>query len=136
MHVALEAISASYIFWIESGLCLVQTIPIAMANPWTPLPPPPPTQFLSCKTFRPPPLDGSLTLCEMYEWHAKNTPNHRLFTFAKADGSMRAIYWPEAVRAIHRGARIVRDRIEPNPSCEEAPIVAILAAQGMFFFFE
>ncbi|OBZ73545.1 hypothetical protein A0H81_05885 [Grifola frondosa] len=78
-------------------------------------------------TFRPPPLDGSLSLPEVYDWHLENNPNHRLFIFAKDDGSIRTIYWPEAVRAIYTGAKLVRDRMHWTPGMQGSPVVAILA---------
>jgi hypothetical protein len=94
------------------------------------LPAPPPTQGLESKTFRPPPLDGSLTLPEIYDWHFVNTPDHRLFIFADDNQNTRTILWPEAVRAIYNGARFLRNTIDRKPDSEGIPIVAILAAAG------
>ncbi|KAJ7244352.1 hypothetical protein C8J57DRAFT_1725733 [Mycena rebaudengoi] len=52
------------------------------------LPPPPQTQALSSSTFTSPPLDGCLTIAEIYDWHFKNTPHHRLFVFAQKDDTI------------------------------------------------
>ncbi|KAF7330918.1 Acetyl-CoA synthetase-like protein [Mycena venus] len=30
-------------------------------------------------TFTPPPLDGTLTIAQIYDWHFRNNPSHRLF---------------------------------------------------------
>lgn len=94
------------------------------------LPPPPQTQVLSSTTFRAPPLDGSLTLPEIYDWHLENTPNHRIFTFATEDGTVRDIMWPEAVTAMHVGAKILRERLSLRADTGNTPIVAILASSG------
>ncbi|KAJ3847468.1 hypothetical protein EV368DRAFT_51127 [Lentinula lateritia] len=98
------------------------------------IPPPPVTQALSSETFRPPPLDGSLTLCEMYDWHARNTSNHRLFVFAQEDGTTRTIFWPEAVKAVWTGVRLIRDRVS-SESLEKTPIVAIVSMSDTISYF-
>lgn len=91
---------------------------------------PPNTQALSSKTFHPPPLDGSLTLPQIYDWHARNTPNHRLFVFANDDRTLRNIYWPEAVNAIWTGAMLIRGHLSQK-SLNKTPIVAIVSMSGM-----
>ena len=99
------------------------------------VPKPPQTQALSSTTFRPPPLDGTLSLAEQYDWHLKNTPNHPLFIYARSDQSIRTILWPEAVRAIHEGARLVRKAMNWTPGNLDVPVAAILAASGEVEFF-
>ncbi|KAH9934352.1 uncharacterized protein B0H18DRAFT_556620 [Fomitopsis serialis] len=99
------------------------------------LPRAPQTQARSSTTFRPPPLDGSLTLPEMFDWHLKHTPNHRLFVFAKGDGTLRTIYWPEAVRAVYTGVGIIQARLANTVAGDEAPIVAILAPSDAIPYF-
>ncbi|ESK93540.1 hypothetical protein Moror_1627, partial [Moniliophthora roreri MCA 2997] len=49
----------------------------------------------------PPPLDGSLTLPEVYDWHRERFPNHRLFIYIRNNGTIRNITYSEAVAAIH-----------------------------------
>ncbi|KAL6306740.1 hypothetical protein BKA93DRAFT_894740 [Sparassis latifolia] len=99
------------------------------------IPSPPQTQALSSRTFCPPPIDGSMTLPEIFDWHLANTPDHRLFVFSKDDGGIRTIYWPEAVRAIHVGARVVRKRMNWTPGMKENPVVAILAPSDTIPYF-
>lgn len=99
------------------------------------IPPPPQTQALNSTTFRPPLLDGSLSIPEIYEWQAANSPNHRIFVYANDDGSVRNILWPEAVAAIHTGASLIQrltGRLQPQ---SERPVIAILAAAGTFIFY-
>ncbi|KAJ7046114.1 hypothetical protein C8F04DRAFT_1322704 [Mycena alexandri] len=100
------------------------------------LPPPPQTQARSSSTFAPPPLDGSLTIPQLYDWHFHNTRNHRLFVYARADGSVvRNIYWPEAIQAVYRGAKILRDRFKWVSGTAETPVVAILASSDAIPYF-
>ncbi|KAJ7751462.1 hypothetical protein B0H16DRAFT_1419536 [Mycena metata] len=100
------------------------------------IPPPPQTQARSSSTFAPPPLDGRLTIPQLYDWHFHNTPNHRLFVYARADGSgVRTIYWPDAIQGIYRGAKILRDRFNWMSGTAETPVVAILASSDAIPYF-
>lgn len=94
-----------------------------------PIPLVPQTQSLTSTTFRVPPLDGSLTVPEIHDWHLENSPNHPLFEYAEDDGAIRSITWAEAVRAIHRAGRIVQKDLQHDGS--KVPIIAIVAASGM-----
>lgn len=94
----------------------------------------PNTQVLNSSTFRTPPLqEQELTLPELYDWHLYHSPSHPLFIFSDGAGKIRTIPWEEAVRAIHRAAHFVSSRVEHNDaSFESRPIVAVLAATGLF----
>ncbi|KIJ41469.1 hypothetical protein M422DRAFT_229549 [Sphaerobolus stellatus SS14] len=92
-----------------------------------PIPPLPQTQCLSSKTFKRPPLDGSLTIPELYEWVAKNSPEHPLFVYPAESGEVKTIYWKDTIRAIHRCARMVKEKVSPIHAPGEAPVIAILA---------
>ena len=97
-----------------------------------PIPLPPRTQALNCTTFALPPLDGTLTLPEIYDFHLQHSPNHQLFVYADRSGLNHTILWSKAVRSIHRAGHIVQSRLNDGlvkPSCK--PIVAILALSGM-----
>lgn len=96
-----------------------------------PIPPAPQNQGLTTKTFTLPPLDGSLTITEIYDFHLKNSADHPLFIFPEEDGTERVIKWGEAVRAIHRAGRIVQSHfdLQRQPG-SQPPIVAILSAAG------
>ncbi|KAF8990609.1 hypothetical protein BDQ17DRAFT_1433645 [Cyathus striatus] len=96
------------------------------------IPPPPQTQALSTKTFSPPPLDGSFTLIEMFEWHRTHSKDHRLFVFSKENGEVRTICWEEAVRAIHVGAQIVKKHLQ---NVEDGCVVALLAPSDTITYF-
>ncbi|KAJ7844462.1 hypothetical protein B0H13DRAFT_2411530 [Mycena leptocephala] len=82
-----------------------------------------------------PPLDGSLTIAQIYDWHFQNTPLHRLFVYARVDESVKEICWPEAVQAIYTGAHIPRKRFEWTPGMREMPVVAILASSDTIPYF-
>lgn len=87
------------------------------------IPPPPKTHALSSTTFRPPPLDGSLSVPEMWDWHAEHSANHPLFRYAKDDGSVRTIPWGEVIGAALRAAKVIRTRVRAEPGA----VVAIFA---------
>lgn len=65
----------------------------------------------------------------MYDWHLQHTPDHRIFLYPDEDDRIRAIYWPEVVRAILKAARTAMDCVGNNTE-NDTPIVAILAASG------
>ena len=91
------------------------------------------TQGLNSSTFKQPPLDGSLTLHEIYEWHAVQSPDHPLFIYEDGPGCTRAIVWREAVKGIHRATRFIRKAVGPELDHKKdgkALVVSILAALG------
>ncbi|KAK0206816.1 hypothetical protein DFS33DRAFT_1273198 [Desarmillaria ectypa] len=45
------------------------------------IPPPPQKQGEHSATFLPPPIDGSFTLQQMYDWHLQHSPTHRIFVY-------------------------------------------------------
>ncbi|KAJ6471940.1 hypothetical protein C8R45DRAFT_1013604 [Mycena sanguinolenta] len=98
------------------------------------LPPPPQTQARNSLSFIPPPLDGSLTITQIYDWHFRNTPNHCLFVYTKKDGSIQTIHWPEAVHAVYVGARILRTQFNWVPGRGKTPVIAILASSDTIVY--
>lgn len=66
----------------------------------------PAPQAQSSDTFHPPPVDGTRSLPELYEYNAKHSPDHPLFAFADDSGATRTIKYPEAWRMIQRAAKI------------------------------
>lgn len=74
-------------------------------------------------TFHPPPIEGTLCVPELFEYHAQHSPEHPLFVYADStarsldgndghtgdsDAQLRTIKYPEAWRMILRAARIVK----------------------------
>ncbi|KAF4599105.1 hypothetical protein EYR40_006194 [Pleurotus pulmonarius] len=96
------------------------------------LPPLPKTQALTSSTFKIPPLDGSLSVPELYDWHYHQQTDHPVFIFPGDNDQQTVIKWPELVRAIHTGARIIRGLMKPaeNPS-----VVAIFTTSETFTYF-
>ncbi|CCL99492.1 uncharacterized protein FIBRA_01510 [Fibroporia radiculosa] len=89
--------------------------------------PPPRIQAVSCATFLSPPLDGSLQLGEMIDWHEKYSPTHRIFLHADANSRPRAITWSECAKATRTASRLTRERISWSEKNGRVPVVAILA---------
>ncbi|KAH9931804.1 uncharacterized protein B0H18DRAFT_1093226 [Fomitopsis serialis] len=86
------------------------------------------TQGLSSSTFKRPPMDGSLTLPELYEWHAEHSPQQRVFVYSKDDGTVQTLYWSETVRAMHVGAQKIRTCMGWRPDMQGHPVVGILSS--------
>ena len=97
----------------------------------------PRTQVLNSSTFNAPPLeDRSLCLPDFYDWQAQNSPNHPFFLYEDGPEKIRTILWAEAVRGVHRAARLVASRVSPEDAAaalEGRPvIVAALATSGPY----
>ncbi|KAF9025156.1 NRPS-like enzyme [Hymenopellis radicata] len=87
----------------------------------------PAPQGLTSKTFRPPPLDGSLTLPSLPEFHAKNSPDHPVFRYESPnDGS---------VFVAIQVARQIVQRSLGAPISGTRPVVAILVNTDTMSFF-
>ena len=95
------------------------------------LPPVPRTQALTSTTFRPPPLDGSLAIPELWDWHYEHSPQHPLFIYSDDEGTATTITWREACRAIHQAGHIAR-RLVLQDGLSTRPTFAILAGNGTF----
>ncbi|KIP01948.1 hypothetical protein PHLGIDRAFT_319891 [Phlebiopsis gigantea 11061_1 CR5-6] len=94
-----------------------------------PLPALPNTQGLSSSTFCQPPLDGTLAISEMWDWHAEHSPEHPVFMHSDDDGSISTLYWPEARRALHRAGCLVKNFVVAHPTTRSRkPIVSILTS--------
>lgn len=105
--------------------------------PGTPLDVPehPRTHALASTTFTPPPLDGSLTVPEFYDWHHTHSPLHPLFIYSD-NGTLSTLSWQDAARAVHRAARIVLGHAGDRPSSySKPPVFAILASNESITYF-
>lgn len=95
------------------------------------LPPHPATQALTSKTFRPPALDGTLTIPEIFDWHLHHTLDHPFLVYAGIGGEVHRIIWPEAMKAVHICANMIARRLEKKSGTyRKKPVVAILAVSG------
>lgn len=84
-------------------------------------------------TFTPPPLDGSMRVAEMVDWNAKHSPNHPVFEYSDDSGTVIAINWQEAYKAVHRTGRYMRDIADARAlNASRIPVFAVLAAAGKF----
>ncbi|KAJ7103042.1 hypothetical protein B0H15DRAFT_810726 [Mycena belliarum] len=88
-------------------------------------------QAQNSPTFSQPPLDGSLLLPEIFDHHAQHSPNHPLFRYAPAGGTVQTISWSHAVRAFHRAAQIVCQRVK----VVGRPVIGIVASSDQITYF-
>lgn len=88
-------------------------------------------QKSGCK-FTVPPLDGSLTLQEIYDFHYTNNPDHPVFVYSNVNGDLKYLTYTEVVPAAHRAARIVAKiaKIDLNASSATFSSIAIVASAG------
>ena len=96
------------------------------------LPPVPQLPCNRCATFSQPPLDGSLCMSEIYEWHARHSPDHPMFQYLDDGGSTITISFKDAMYAMHRGGRLLRTAVEAAQLRSKHPIIAALSLSGAF----
>ncbi|THH15912.1 hypothetical protein EW146_g4654 [Bondarzewia mesenterica] len=105
----------------------------------------PTPQAANCPTFRPPPVDGTRTVPEFFEFNAEHNPEHPLFIYPDGENGTKTICYPEAWRMIKRTAKIVhgyhkltedryvaQEGIRPK---DQPPTVGILAVSDNVSFF-
>ncbi|KAF8148672.1 hypothetical protein B0H34DRAFT_736537 [Crassisporium funariophilum] len=68
----------------------------------------------SSRTFKLPPLDGSLTLPEIYDWHLDHNSSHTLFIFESNTVGYTHLTYADVVPAAYRAARYVGSAINVN----------------------
>lgn len=81
--------------------------------------------------WKSPPLDGSLTVSELYDWHEEHNPDHPLFLY-QHPAKLQKVQVPisEVVLASRRAARYVASLANINFSDHPKPLIAILAWSG------
>ncbi|KAK0492826.1 NRPS-like enzyme [Armillaria luteobubalina] len=93
---------------------------------------PPTLPDVTPSTFKPPPLDGSLTFPELFDYNAIHSPKHPLFRYDDADnGGFRTILWEEGVAAFHAAGHYLNKYIHGD-----APVtVGIFANTNLITYF-
>ncbi|THU97218.1 acetyl-CoA synthetase-like protein [Dendrothele bispora CBS 962.96] len=85
------------------------------------LPPIPRTQAVSPSntTFAAPPLNDSISVLQMLDWHYDHSSSHPFFIYAQSDvppsskgSAIRTITWKETVEAVYTGAKLIRNRVQ------------------------
>lgn len=99
-------------------------------------------QGANSTTFSRPPFDTKLTIPELFEHHAKNSPNHPVFAYIDDDGKERVLYYPEVYRGIQKAATIAHAHYarraaqyakeQEGKSENDPPIIGILSTTGIW----
>jgi long-subunit acyl-CoA synthetase (AMP-forming) len=90
-------------------------------------------QGVSSTTFTPPPIDGSLSIPEIYDHHLEKSPNHPLFIYDTPEGN-KTVSWAEAGRAVHTSARIIKPLVEETGQSLDTPIAVLAVADQLTYF--
>ena len=83
-------------------------------------------------TFTPPPLDGSLVLHQIYDFHGKHSAKHPLYVFEDPFGELRTMSWADAQRGIHRASQFATKALGIPGNAANPPTIAILANSGTY----
>ena len=97
-------------------------------------------QGANSTTFKRPDFNTKLTIPQLFEHHAKNSPDHAVFAYIDDDGQEKVIRFPEVYRAIRKSATLVTphytrlaDRYaisQEGKSDDDPPVIGILANAG------
>lgn len=98
------------------------------------LPAPPLSHGLTSTTFVAPPLDGSITIPQMFDHHAAHSPNHPVFLYEDGPGNKIFIHWKEIHQATGRVARYMEAQ-GISAATEGPKIIAILAVLDSITYF-
>ncbi|PGH23913.1 hypothetical protein AJ80_01975 [Polytolypa hystricis UAMH7299] len=83
-------------------------------------------QGKSSLTFTRPPLDGSLNIAMLVDWHARHSPNHTWAVFPKGPGEeLQHVTWRHLSYATQKVAALLQKEIQAEP--KSIPVVAVLA---------
>ena len=85
-------------------------------------------QALDSTTFRAPPLDGSLSMPQIYDLHAEQSKDHPFFVYEDSSENKRHVTYGDFKKATHRAARILQ--LYAKECMKESPVFAVLAAAG------
>ncbi|KAF7351303.1 hypothetical protein MSAN_01561800 [Mycena sanguinolenta] len=85
-------------------------------------------------TYTPAPVDGALSVLQIFEFQAKTNPQHPLFRYdcPSARDGYEEVAWPEAVRMFETTARVLRRRLGSGVDYTTRPVVGILAATSAY----
>ena len=72
-------------------------------------------QAATSVTFSPPPLDLSLTIPEIFDYHLTHSSKHPIFTYEAPDGGFNTVFWPQAVQAVHSATRFINSKLHSAP---------------------
>jgi acyl-CoA synthetase (AMP-forming)/AMP-acid ligase II len=83
-------------------------------------------QGQSSSTFKKPPLNGSLNIAMLVDWHAQQSPNHTWAVYPKANSKeVQNVTWRQLGYATQKVAAMLQREIRADPT--SIPIVAVLA---------
>ncbi|KAL1943361.1 hypothetical protein VTO73DRAFT_4436 [Trametes versicolor] len=102
-------------------------------------------QGANSKTFKRIELDTTLTIPELFEFHAKHSPEHPVFVYADENNQEHVLYYPEVYRGIRKAATLSAGYYErmadyyaqaqQGKDATEPPVIGILATADTISFY-
>ncbi|KAJ7673944.1 hypothetical protein DFH06DRAFT_1467316, partial [Mycena polygramma] len=85
------------------------------------------SQGVNPRTFCPPPLDGSLTIPQLLDYHLERSPNHKAYIYDDGRGGIGSVEFAEYIRAVHAACRRLLRDTEPGAPYKVGAVVALFA---------
>ncbi|OBZ65571.1 Polyketide synthase HetM [Grifola frondosa] len=87
-------------------------------------------QAQNCPTFRPPPLDGTYTVPELFEYNAEHNPHHPLFVYSDGKDGRVFLSYLDTWHTIKKMARFVSTQYGRIADSHEAQVINRPINQG------
>lgn len=87
-------------------------------------------------TFHPAPFDHGLSVAGLYQYNAKHSPSHAVFTYSDlANDSSHDVYYADAWKNISYVAHVISEHVSSTSMLDDAgeqsrPVVCVLALVG------
>ncbi|KAF8581155.1 acetyl-CoA synthetase-like protein [Ramaria rubella] len=91
-------------------------------------------QAVDSSTFVSPPLDASLGLHELYDFHLQNSEEHPLFSWNSPTFGLQTLTWGDVARGSHRAAHFIAKHAQTPTEGDIPPVIAVLAPTGESVF--
>ncbi|KAJ2971705.1 hypothetical protein NUW54_g12443 [Trametes sanguinea] len=87
-------------------------------------------QGANSTTWTPPPFYGSMTIPELYAFHAEKSPEHPIFAYHDEQGEVHKLRYKEVFPAIRKAASFVARHVPSPKDDAKDSILGVLAVAG------
>ncbi|KAJ6452142.1 hypothetical protein C8R47DRAFT_1258379 [Mycena vitilis] len=91
------------------------------------------SQGMNTRSFCAPPLDGSLTIPQLLDYHLERSPNHKAYIYDDGQGAISSVEFAEYIRAVHAACRLLLRDTEPGAPHKVGAVVALFADTGSLY---
>ena len=87
-------------------------------------------QGVGSSTWTSPPFYGDLTIPELYDFHARRSPDHPVIAYQDVENNIQTLRFKDIIRGVRKAAGTTLARMRQSSTRDTTP-VGILASIGM-----